>query len=406
MNEITIVDARMGRGKSSAAIRYMNEHKRDKRFLYITPYLDEVARICEQCGFDQPDSDTTTTKSSDLKKYLHQGKNVSATHSLFYLMDKDALDLVREKHYSLIVDESVQVIERLCITNKDTDIITNTLTKEDERGLLHWIDQEYVGRFSDYKGYADVGALLHLDSALIHVMSPELIQAFDEVFMLTYLFKGQYQQAYLDFFGLPYHIVGITKDADGYKFSDSPDCPPPVDYSQLIRIESSKALNRVGNGTFALSKNWWARHAYNHQNVREVRNDLRNFFSKFPEGNTDTRLWTTFKDAYPKMLDPRYKRFRGNFLQIGAKATNEYKNRTDVAYLANRFADPNLTKFFATRDVSVDSNTIALSEMLQWIWRSAIRDGQPINLYVPSRRMRKLLTDWIEKVKRGGPVDG
>lgn len=77
-----------------------------------------------------------------------------------------------------------------------------------------------------------------------------------------------------------------------------------------------------------------------------------------------------------------------------------------IAYLANRFADPNLTKFFATRDVSVDSNTIALSEMLQWIWRSAIRDGQPINLYVPSRRMRKLLTDWIEKVKRGGPVDG
>ena len=405
MNEITIVDARMGRGKSSAAIRYMNEHKRDKRFLYITPYLDEVARICEQCDFDQPDSDTRT-KSAELKKYLHQGKNVSATHSLFYLMDKDALDLVREKHYSLIVDESVQVIERLNVTSKDTSIITGGLAFEDEEGILHWIDQEYVGRFSDYKSYADMGGLLHQDSALIHVMSPDLLRSFDEVFMLTYLFKGQYQQAYLDYFGLPYRIVGIVRDEDGYRFSDFPDCPPPVDYSHLIRIENSKALNRVGNGTFALSKNWWAKRSYNHQNVREVRNDLRNFFVKFPAGGPDTRLWTTFKDAFPKMLDTRYKRFRGNFLQIGAKATNEYKTRTDVAYLANRFADPNLVKFFATRDISVDSDTIALSEMLQWIWRSAIRDGQPINLYVPSRRMRKLLTDWIEKVKRGGPVDG
>ncbi len=42
MNTITVVDARMGRGKSSAAIRYMNRYKDSKGFLYITPYLDEV----------------------------------------------------------------------------------------------------------------------------------------------------------------------------------------------------------------------------------------------------------------------------------------------------------------------------------------------------------------------------
>lgn len=48
MNTITVVDARMGRGKSSAAIRYMNRYKDSKRFLYITPYLDEVGRICER----------------------------------------------------------------------------------------------------------------------------------------------------------------------------------------------------------------------------------------------------------------------------------------------------------------------------------------------------------------------
>ena len=48
---ITVVDARMGRGKSSAAIRYMNENRNRKRFLYITPYIKEVERICESVSY-------------------------------------------------------------------------------------------------------------------------------------------------------------------------------------------------------------------------------------------------------------------------------------------------------------------------------------------------------------------
>lgn len=41
---IKVCDAIMGSGKSSAAITYMNEHPDDK-FIYITPYLNEVKRI-------------------------------------------------------------------------------------------------------------------------------------------------------------------------------------------------------------------------------------------------------------------------------------------------------------------------------------------------------------------------
>lgn len=91
MNPITVVDARMGRGKSSAAIRYMNRHKGTKRFLYITPYLNEVERICEQCDFDQSDSDYMS-KSAELKIHMRNGKNVAATHSLFILWTKKLLN--------------------------------------------------------------------------------------------------------------------------------------------------------------------------------------------------------------------------------------------------------------------------------------------------------------------------
>ena len=75
MKPITVVDARMGRGKSSAAIRYMNAHKGTKRFLYITPYLNEVDRICERCDFDQSESDYQS-KSAELKVHMRNGNNI------------------------------------------------------------------------------------------------------------------------------------------------------------------------------------------------------------------------------------------------------------------------------------------------------------------------------------------
>ena len=62
--------------------------------------------------------------------------------------------------------------------------------------------------------------------------------------------------------------------------------------------------------------------------------------------------------------------------------------------------------FFAKQGVTINPEHFALSEMLQWVWRSAIRDDKPINLYIPSRRMRELLIDWINTTNQGGyPIE-
>ena len=401
MNHITVVDARMGRGKSSAAIRYMNQNKGAKRFLYITPYLDEVNRICECCDFDQPGSDHMS-KSSELKFHLRAGHNVSATHSLFYLMDEEAIEIIRERRYSLIIDESIQVIERLNISGGDFDVIVNQLTDLDENGYLHWKDKNYTGRFYDYKGMSDTGSLLQLDSALMNILNPELLRAFDEVFMLTYLFEGQYQKAYLEFFGFEYEVGGGESDGGGFCFSDKPDDPPPVDYSKLITIADNRKLNAVGNKFYALSNAWYGKRGYNDPGIRELRNGMRRFFQSLDGGSQDTRMWTCFKRDADKLVDSKTGRFRKNFIQTTAKATNRYKDRTDVAYMVNRFADPNITKLFRAKGIGIDVDTYALSEMLQWIWRSAIRDGKPITLYIPSKRMRSLLINWINETNKGG----
>ena len=398
---ITIVDARMGRGKSSAAIRYMNEHKDDKRFLYITPFLDEVDRICQRCDFDQPDSDHLS-KSTELKNHLRKGHNVSATHSLFYLMDNEAMQLVRDMRYSLIVDESIQVVERVMVTDKDLDLIISHLADLDEHGILRWRDPDYTGKFAGYKEIADTGSLLKLDTTLLNVLSPDMLNAFDEVFMLTYMIDGQYQKAYLDYFGFTYKVVGVECDQDGFRFSDKPDDPPPVDFGKLINRTGKQMPRSIEEDYYSLSKSWYAKRKYDSKDIRMLRNGLRNFFVTIPNGSAGTRIWTCYKDDIDKLVDAKTKRYRSNFLQIGARATNEYRDRRDVAYMANRFIDPNIMKFFSTRDVVIDKDKFALSEMLQWIWRSAIRDGKPINLYIPSRRMRGLLIGWIRE--NGGTV--
>ena len=50
--------------------------------------------------------------------------------------------------------------------------------------------------------------------------------------------------------------------------------------------------------------------------------------------------------------------------------------------------------FFQDHDITVSEDKLAVSDLLQWVWRSRIRNGESINLYMPARRMRELLEKW------------
>ena len=47
--------------------------------------------------------------------------------------------------------------------------------------------------------------------------------------------------------------------------------------------------------------------------------------------------------------------------------------------------------------VEINNDVFALSEMLQWIWRSRIRNQEDIYLAIASYRMRVLFCDWLER---------
>ena len=400
MKPVTVVDARMGRGKTSAAIRYINENRDSRRFLFVTPYLSEVQRICTHCSFEEP-GDDLGTKSADLRRKMRKKRNVAMTHSLFYLMDMDMLEMARENGYSIIIDESVNIIEKTPTSAKDFTLITNTMTVADESGRLTWVDDEYEGRFDDYKALADQGNLFHLDSALLNITNPYLFQAFDEVIMLTYLFDGQIQKAYLDYFGIPYKVVGVEQDDGGYKFSDKPDCPPPMNIKRLVNIVEREAMLEKFWDRYSLSKNWFSRKNADSPEIRQLRRHLNYFFVHSSGVDSSERIWTCYKDDARKILG-KDGRYASSFLPLNIRATNEYRQATSVAYLVNRFCDPNLMKFFSARGIELDHDQFALSEMVQFIWRSAIRDNRPIDLYIPNKRMRDLFIGWMDSISQEG----
>lgn len=89
-------------------------------------------------------------------------------------------------------------------------------------------------------------------------------------------------------------------------------------------------------------------------------------------------------------------KYRINFISQTARGTNDYRHKTHLLYLTNFFPNPLIKNFLISRDeIQIDMDAYALSNLLQWIWRSAIRDGQEITVFIPAERVRHLLMKWL-----------
>ena len=58
-----------------------------------------------------------------------------------------------------------------------------------------------------------------------------------------------------------------------------------------------------------------------------------------------------------------------------------------------------VVQYFKSYGFNIDSDQFALSELIQFIFRSAVREGKPIDLYMPNERMKNLLTKWFDSVE-------
>lgn len=414
---VKICDARCGSGKTEATIQYINSHPK-KKFLYVTPYLPEAQRICKGCpnaNFVEPKNDLywcEFKKSFHLMKLVEQGVNIASTHQGMLYYTPETVKLLRDKGYTLIIDESINVMQELSTNNKIS------VTDEDIKmligqGYIRTIDTgEYEATNKEYPGGAFDRLIKMLRTKRIvqlenHkktkknefsyylLFSSEIFKEVKEVIVLTYLFKKSEMDLFLQMSGVKYEMIGVERTKDGFQYTKCEQRPTLFDKSlkDLIHIETDKKLNAIGDDRGSLSINWYKKHKEDVQGIKLKKNIYNYFCNRMRNHPSAERLCGTFKN-YWGML--RQKGYYNSDLVFNQKSSNEYRHKRVLVYPVNIFPNVSIINYYRSKGLEFNSDHYALSIMIQWIWRSAIRDGKEIWVYIPSKRMRNLLQDWLK----------
>ena len=86
---------------------------------------------------------------------------------------------------------------------------------------------------------------------------------------------------------------------------------------------------------------------------------------------------------------------RSGHIPCNARASNEYASKTVMVHAYNRYPLLSVSKYLDAHNVVYSSEVFALNELLQWLWRSAILNREPIHVAVLSERMLNLFEIWL-----------
>ena len=418
MNKVVVVDALCGQGKTESVIEMMQKDVEGK-FLYVTPYLSECHRVAgtlydaedidkkpllSETGeyiyeagtrlgafkFKHPD-DSFGRKGKSLCSLLSDGENVVSTHALFTELGSNAIEAAKD--YTLIIDESVNVYTQDGRHKTIAHALERKIIYLDEDGITLRFDRNRFGEstpenpdtakgslYESIAAQCDLGQLLLIrKKTVVWEMSADLLSNFKKVIICTYMFEGSEMSVYLKKKGIKYSV----KKLEGAKTAK--------DVAHLIEVMDDNKLNAVG-ATGKLSSS-----AFAHKDKKEVlsetmRRNLQNVFTNKWKAKADDRLWTCFV-ANKKIIGGE--KYLNQFLSYNYKATNDYMNVHHVAFLIDVHTNPNIVEASEINSSSLmDQELYAVSSLIQFVFRSAVRKGEPVKLYLPSLRMRELLERW------------
>lgn len=399
----------MGSGKSSWAINYINANK-DKKFLCIVPLLEECKRYKDDTDIDIIDPENWGNKWKHFRWLVENEKNIVTTHSLIQKMDLDMLELLKSKDYILMIDECLDVLSPYKISADDVKIIFNEhLVSIDEEGFLIWNEDKkpYKGVYGDIKRLCSFKSLMgfkkensdELARILMWNFPVDFFKCFEESYIFTYLWDGSIQKSYFDIHGIHYKKY-MLNDSELIEHNIDLEYQKRRNVVGLIDIYEGKFNNigaKIGKSN-PLSKSWYLDKKKKNVSIfAQLKSNTENYFRTVAKTNSEDNMYTVFNGFQKFVKGRNYSRDIVNFVACNARGTNKYKEKKALAYLINFFTPPDIKKFVEHYDFNFDEDLYALSAMLQWIWRSQIRVGKQIQIYVPSERMRGLLKHWINE---------
>lgn len=391
------------------AINHINDNQ-NKKFLCIVPLLKECERYEEKTSIDIIDPEKWGSKWKHFRWLVENDKNIVTTHALIQKMDLDMLELLKSKDYTLMIDECLDVLSPYKISKDDIKIIFNEhLVSLDENGFLVWNEDKkpYKGVYGDIKRLCSFKSLMgfkkdnsdELARILMWNFPVDFFKCFEESYIFTYLWDGSIQKSYFDIHGIKYEKYMLDDNKELIPHSETLEYEKRRKIVDLINIYDGKFNNigmKIGKSN-PLSKSWYEdKRKKNLSIFNQLKKNTENYFRTITQTKSRYNMYTVFK-PYCKYI--KGEGFAKGFVSCNARGTNEFREKKSLAYLINFFMQPDIKQFIDHYHIEFDEDLFALSAFLQWIWRSQIRDGKPIDIYIPSERMRMLLKVWMNECK-------
>ena len=407
-SKITLLDHPCGFGKTTSLLSVINSQP-DLKFLVVVNTLDEVDRIMLGVSqgrmFAPKDAlEANANKGDQLEKLLVAKKSVVITHKLYEKAGRLA-DGGLLRDYSVIIDEVPNTISALPAVKPesmkeiylDKGFLEMSPTAE-LRVTQKWIDG--YDKFSDTLRSsifnASLGRGLFYDGKgnLITSIPVSLFDYAGSVTVLTFLSSGSLLTKFLELNGLKYETKTVPGALRAFRERAL----------SLLTIQALPALEKV---PYSYSKQ--KTYTVSSKPARTTATALKNLKQRqlvdIDPGNI---LLTCSKSAWYKSsrrgdIDvtrpgPFAKNSRlfskANWIANTTRGTNNYSHCTHLIYLFEQNVNPVLMNWMKVNDAEFRQQ-YAVTEMIQWIWRSQIRNGLPVTVYMPSKRMRDLLTSWL-----------
>ena len=409
--------------------KWMEQNNHKYKFFYISPLLDEVrdgGRIQQACPttrFVAP-----MTKEEDLKsdvgkqkgisskrkidnllELLKIGANITCTHSLYLSMTDDHFKEMEKHQYVLIIDEELGMIDDYkSYSSPDVKSLQKLgcVEIQGSDGMLVWKNDE-VTEFDDithrYHSFKR-----HVENEMIYVSKRDanifvcqlpirLITVAKRCIILTYMFNGNVLSSFLKLKGLVHQkfddvTINTVCKKDIMK-NIKLWIPKHPKWRKEMKLSvtayhnmSTQDLKHISNYILAVTKDCGA-------------TDYDTMFT-FPKDRcnlSENKLKTKIK---PKGLVDTDIKQKSNpesicWISSSTRATNKFKHKKCVIHAYDRYPNQSVSSYLQDFNFPVDRDVFAISEMLQWIWRSRIRDNKSIDLAILSPRMQLLFLNWL-----------
>jgi len=278
------------------------------------------------------------------------------------------------------------------IIDPDTNLVT---WDYEESGYVYDGEKEHQAVISK----AQSGSLYCFDDKFfVYELPHRLFRIGKKYTIMTYLFHGNFMEAYFNSHSIQYSIKQIDSERARMIKAQARELITFVPITNKM-----KGIWDKFNRSKPLSKKFIT-DRMTPKDRKSFRNGIRNIIYRREKHNPEKVMITSFKDFMDKECRKKSKinimprSMDECFVPMNARGSNQWGKRDFVIHMADIYPEPALNKYLKKRsNGSFNPDIYALSMLIQYVYRSAIRNNEPIKLMICSDRMEKLFRDWLDK---------